>query len=93
MVAARPRTVDPLFNREAVVSFVLLASLIALAQLTTVAVLQIPASLLLSGWALLEQVLPAFEYTTITFAVLFVGYLYALAVGLAWCVRRAGQKA
>ncbi|WP_267641510.1 hypothetical protein [Haloarchaeobius amylolyticus] len=93
MVAARPRTVDPLFSRETVVSFALLVSLIALAQLTTVQALQVPGSLLMGGWELLQQALPTFEYATVTVALLFVTYLYALAVGLAWCVRRAGQKA
>ncbi|WP_439028157.1 hypothetical protein [Haloarchaeobius sp. DT45] len=92
MVAARPRTVDPLFNRETVVSFALLLSLVALAELTTVAALDVPGSLLMSGWTLLKQALPTVEQTTATVALLFGTYLYALAVGLAWCVRRAGQK-
>ncbi|WP_435359920.1 hypothetical protein [Haloarchaeobius sp. DFWS5] len=46
----------------------------------------------MAGWGLFEQVLPVVEQTAMTVSMLFVGYLYVLAVVLAWMVRRAGQK-
>ncbi|WP_435334506.1 hypothetical protein [Haloarchaeobius sp. TZWWS8] len=93
MVAARPRLTGPLFNREAAVSFALLLSLVAMAELTSVQVLQLPGHLLVVGWNLFEELLPLVEQTAATVAILFVCYLYLLAVGLGWVVRRAGQKA
>ncbi|WP_435348422.1 hypothetical protein [Haloarchaeobius sp. HRN-SO-5] len=93
MVAAG-RTVYSVFNREVIASYALLASLIALERLTTLRALQIPGDLLMVGYGVVETVIPALagaSRTAYTFYALFAAYLYVLAIGVAWLVRRTGK--
>ena len=95
MVAAGRRTVHSMFNREVVASFALLVSLVALAELTTLQPLQIPGHLLMDGYRLVEPAVLALagaSETPYNVYALFSVYLYVLAIGVAWLVRRAGKS-
>lgn len=93
MVLGRSAGVRTAVNREVAASFALLASLVALGELTTLSPLSAPGELLLGGYGLVATLVPGGTLApTTTATVLFVGYLYVLAVGVAWLVRSTGKS-
>ncbi|WP_256295904.1 hypothetical protein [Haloarchaeobius salinus] len=92
MVIGRSGGVSTVANREVVASFALLASLVALGRLTTLGPLGTPGTLLVEGYELVEAFLTDVVAVSAPTVVLFLAYLYVLAVGVAWFVRNTGKS-
>jgi hypothetical protein len=92
MVMGRNGGVRTVANREVAASFALLASLVALGRLTTLGPLETPGTLLVEGYELVEAFLTNVVAVSAPTVVLFLVYLYVLAVGVAWVVRSTGKS-